>query len=261
MNENMKGQNTLYVVIGVATLVVAIIGATFAYFSAQATAGSGIIQGGTNDVGGALTLEVNRLIFFDSENPAKPSSDELIPADFNLTENTADVTAINGVLTSKCVDNSYTGCHVYKISAHSTQEVAAKLLLQKFTVDNATDKDSWSYIVYKGTDTTEDNVTSSATATEIITSTPGTFASSDLATSEGTDAPFGRTVADITMKAYNEEDPTTVYDYYLLIYLANKKVAQNNTEDPENNGVGRYSGSVLLDAGSGSGLVASFNHS
>ena len=34
MEENKKGANTLYAVIGIATLVVAIIGATFAYFSA-----------------------------------------------------------------------------------------------------------------------------------------------------------------------------------------------------------------------------------
>lgn len=36
MEENKKGANTLYAVIGIATLVVAIIGATFAYFSATA---------------------------------------------------------------------------------------------------------------------------------------------------------------------------------------------------------------------------------
>ena len=49
--EEKKGQGTLYLVIGIATLVVAIIGATFAYFSAQATAEGDKIQGGTNNVG------------------------------------------------------------------------------------------------------------------------------------------------------------------------------------------------------------------
>lgn len=43
--EEKKGQGTLYLVIGIATLVVAIIGATFAYFSAQATSADKI-QGG-----------------------------------------------------------------------------------------------------------------------------------------------------------------------------------------------------------------------
>ena len=60
--KEKKGQGTLYLVIGIATLVVAIIGATFAYFSAQATSADKV-QGGTNtDLSTALTLNVNLYI-------------------------------------------------------------------------------------------------------------------------------------------------------------------------------------------------------
>jgi len=44
--ENNKGRGIFYGVIGVATLVVAIIGATFAYFSAQATTNNDAITAG-----------------------------------------------------------------------------------------------------------------------------------------------------------------------------------------------------------------------
>jgi len=40
--------------------IVAIIGATFAYFSAQASTKDGDISGGTSDVGAALSLNVTR---------------------------------------------------------------------------------------------------------------------------------------------------------------------------------------------------------
>ena len=53
MEENKRGANTLYLVIGVATLVVAIIGATFAYFTASAENDGDQITGQTSNVGNA----------------------------------------------------------------------------------------------------------------------------------------------------------------------------------------------------------------
>ena len=58
--ENKNGQGIFYGVIGVATLVVAIIGATFAYFSASVTGNGDNIEGNTANVAGDLSLEVER---------------------------------------------------------------------------------------------------------------------------------------------------------------------------------------------------------
>ena len=59
--NNRKGPGVFYAVMGVATLVVAIIGATFAYFSAAATAeGDEIIGQTNNDLASALSLNVQR---------------------------------------------------------------------------------------------------------------------------------------------------------------------------------------------------------
>ena len=59
--EEKKGQGTLYLVIGIATLVVAIIGATFAYFSAQASTGAEDIKGGTLDIKQSFSVEAVRV--------------------------------------------------------------------------------------------------------------------------------------------------------------------------------------------------------
>ena len=70
MEENKKGANTLYAVIGIATLVVAIIGATFAYFSASQT--NSDITGTTAEAGG-LTIEA-KLITDNIESVKKNGS-------------------------------------------------------------------------------------------------------------------------------------------------------------------------------------------
>ena len=57
--NNRKGSGVFYAVVGVATLVVAIIGATFAYFSASQTNNT-VITGQTSEAAN-LALEVTNL--------------------------------------------------------------------------------------------------------------------------------------------------------------------------------------------------------
>ena len=76
MENNGKG--IFYGVIGVATLIVAIIGATFAYFSATVSGNGSDITGTTLNVSGtALSLEVNKVTFSGTTAP----SNDLVPAD------------------------------------------------------------------------------------------------------------------------------------------------------------------------------------
>lgn len=58
MEENRKGTGVFYAVVGVATLVVAIIGATFAYFSASATNDTDVT--GTTAKGASLAIAITR---------------------------------------------------------------------------------------------------------------------------------------------------------------------------------------------------------
>lgn len=94
--NNRKGPGVFYAVVGVATLVVAIIGATFAYFSASAT--NNTVITGTTAEAANLGLEVTKL---DTANGG------LIPMKDDLAD--------KGVK-NNCVDsNGNTVCHVYQI--------------------------------------------------------------------------------------------------------------------------------------------------
>ena len=59
MEENRKGTGVFYAVVGVATLVVAIIGATFAYFSASATNDTDLK--GTTASGASLAIAITKV--------------------------------------------------------------------------------------------------------------------------------------------------------------------------------------------------------
>lgn len=114
MKENNKnnGRGIFYGVIGVATLVVAIIGATFAYFTASATA-SNNITGNMATISMGLTIE--KVI-----DPGKTTG--MIPMSNNMVE-----TAISGQQAgdkpvakdnnNTCVDdNGNAVCQIYKVT-------------------------------------------------------------------------------------------------------------------------------------------------
>lgn len=224
--NNRKGPGIFYAVVGVATLVVAIIGATFAYFSASAEGDTTTIQGGTNNtIGGALTVDVTRLNL--SPSPA-PASDSLVPADFGSNKAAADFVAadVNRALTAKCVSGGYTGCHVWKIVATTTQNVDhANLKLHLGLNTDMTDKSKWSYVVYSGTDSAATALGSKGTIT-------GTF-----------------TAADTTIDIHNNGALTTTAGatYYVMVFLNNEDNSQNTASDPKN-ATGSYTGSVALEA-------------
>ena len=238
MTENKKG-STLYVVLGVATLVVAIIGATFAYFSASANSTGDAITGQTdNDLASALSLTVEKVTFEDAE----ATSTNLVPTNLEASEN-----GVNSAVTSKCVSSGYTGCHLYKITASSTKDLAnASVRLTALNVD-AKDTASWKYIIY-----TNDGSNNSV----------GTLVAdgaNDFATFNTTYVGEGKTGFDMNNNGPVEAG-TPVY-YYLMIYLANKpeNVQNPSDKDNEHNGTGTYNGTVSMDVLGGK-VVATFSN-
>ena len=129
MENNGKG--IFYGVIGVATLIVAIIGATFAYFTASAT-NNETIQGNAATVG--LNLTVEKVSDGDKGLvPQKPG------APLTSAMKGVDATANSG--DDSCIDaNGNTVCQVYKITVENTGSAEAKLngtlTLEKSTVTN-----------------------------------------------------------------------------------------------------------------------------
>ena len=223
--ENKNGQGIFYGVIGVATLIVAIIGATFAFFSAQASTNYvNNIEGNTLDLAGALSVSVTRLTFGE----ATASSTSLVPATIAVDGSSVPTTAgITAALEANCEKGGYTGCHVYKIEAESSETVtAASINLETLTTTAASNKTDWKYVIYTGTD---------SSATGIVTGGNGSM---DLAEPFDMHAGAGLTA----------ETPVT---YYLMIYLAedNDTEAQNSGET--NDATGGYTGTVTMTAGTG----------
>ena len=252
--EEKKGQGTLYLIIGIATLVVAIIGATFAYFSAQATSADKI-KGGTSNVGTSLNLTVDRVLFGAE---AGDNYNNLVPAQLTLSND-----GIAKVVNNKCVASGYTGCHLYKITASSNQTLqAADLLLQSFKTENVTDTSAWKFVVF-----TADEATSEAGTTYTVKSlVTGTEAAQDFKTSDATKdaitAPYGYNIHKSEQGASAGMTANKAYDYYLLIYLADNDQIQNpgaeDTDNQQHSATGTYSGSVVLNAAGGK-VVANFN--
>lgn len=114
MNEqkNKNGRGIFYGVIGVATLVVAIIGATFAYFTATASAG------GNNTITGNMAtitfnLTVDKVTRFDEQKGG------MIPMSNNMVD--AALAQGSGNAANVCVDdNGNAVCQVYKITVTNT---------------------------------------------------------------------------------------------------------------------------------------------
>lgn len=216
MNEenNRKGPGIFYAVVGVATLVVAIIGATFAYFSAQAPVTGDNITGGTNnDLVSALSVTVTRV----NKTVTAANSIDLVPANIDGT-----VETVNNAVKANCEANGYTGCHLYKIEAQSTQSVAnASILLSSLTVDSKA-KTNWAYAIYTGTDTSATKVVNTGS---LNVTTP------------------------VDMHANAALTANTPVTYYLIVYLKNVDSAQNAGDASDETGT--YTGTVTMNAAGG----------
>ena len=218
--ENRNGQGIFYGVIGVATLVVAIIGATFAYFNATATTNYvNNIAGNTLDISSnALSISVTKLTFTGANAPVG-----LVPATIANTSGTPTLAGINQALNAKCEKGGYTGCHVYKIQASSTTNIAeAEINLKTLTTTNTKNKSDWKYVIYKGTD---------SAASSIVTT-----GSMDLASA-------------YNMHATDKTLSSTPVIYYLMIYVAEDSGVQNDSG--ANDATGSYTGTVELTAAGG----------
>lgn len=248
--NNRKGPGVFYAVVGVATLVVAIIGATFAYFSAQATATGENITGKTNEqLASALSVTVNKLEWSDNGGAI---SNDLVPASFDDSTTAKDLTTkqVQGALNAKCVNAGYTGCHLYKIQANTTQTVANASILLDLSVE-ATVKDNWRYTVFTATGgKVGDETDPTLTVTGFPTVANGT-AQGSLATPVS-----GLDIHNNASMTAGTADTAPSNTYYLLIYLANIDSAQNGVEGGTDE-TGTYTGTVTMNAAGGQ-VKASF---
>lgn len=241
--NNRKGPGVFYAVVGVATLVVAIIGATFAFFSASATAETNV-TGGTLDIAGTFSVDVTKL----SKVDGKAKSDMLVPAKFGNNETlttTNAVAAVTSALTSKCEEanenGGYTGCHIWKVTAKTGQDLATANLTLNITAPKGS---NWSYVVFKNTtDLTALDGTTGTVSLSASSNAVGKFTTSGTSVDMHNGAAMSAAVGDGVSATY-----------YIMVYLQNTTGSQNKDATDE---TGTYNGTVTFSAAGGE-VTASF---
>lgn len=239
--NNRKGTGVFYAVVGVATLVVAIIGATFAYFSASADAATEITGGTNNNLASALSIKVYEVTWSD----AGVTSHDLVPATFSgATTGTLGVRDINGAINAKCVSNGYTGCHLWKIEANTNQTLAnASVLLDLST--NASVKTNWRYAIF----TASDFIAGHSDMTGLAANALATVDASHQAQGTLENAITGLDMHNNSKMEQGTVDTEPSSTYYLLIWLNNTSgAAQNEASSSE---TGTYTGTVSMNAAGG----------
>lgn len=116
MNENNNGRGLFYGVIGVATLIVAIIGATFAYFSVSANIAN------KNDIAGS-TVELSETTITGTLTRETASTVSMVPL------KTADLQkGITGEGGQQCIDaNGAKVCDIYTLTINNTSNAPVSL--------------------------------------------------------------------------------------------------------------------------------------
>lgn len=274
MEENKKGANTLYAVIGIATLVVAIIGATFAYFSA--TAKNAEIQGTTAEAGG-LTIEAKQITDNTNNNiiplnlitnqTLKPeSTDQFVDSEDQFEK----------AMTNKCKDSLGNNiCTVYKVvvanqSKTATIQVQGKLNLSSptknmyWTLIDATTKEEQVGGDEPATTVTRlDTATAKADFTKVKQGIDGNTTYDPAKTVEIGEEPNKTTInAAKSVSLTGTEGSNSTATFYVLVWLEETGAEQQDDDASKVDAVKSYTGNITFDAvdaqGHKSGVTATF---
>ena len=135
--DRNNNQGIFYAVIGIATLVVTIIGATFAFFSASASSDAGAVNTG------AATISLG---FTDDDDGIK---DSLVPIDETLPR----FASVVGAATNDCKDdNGNNICSVYQFTISNPSTTASQRIYVTLT-PTTNEFANLHYAVFKGNDT------------------------------------------------------------------------------------------------------------
>ena len=245
-----NGRGIFYGVIGVATLIVAIIGATFAYFTASTSTNPGDITGQTQaGLAEALDVSAEEVTFADPG----VNSHNLVPAKFGVgLADPSKITAndIQGALRAKCANAGYTGCHLWKVTASSTQTVDNASIILSMTV-TAADKEQWGYAIF-----TSNNINDTSNVVNdpsTITITPATVnnATDNSALTDGWKGAIGEGVSNLDFHANAGLTANTSVNYYILVFLNDLEKGQNEAGQDTVDATGTYSGTVSMNAAGG----------
>ena len=148
--ENNNGKGIFYGVIGVATLVVAIIGATFAFFASQASGNNGAAAANSANVSGTLEVAQDDQYIASDLIPASPAT---VLASFAQEKDGEGNKGKCRGASAANKEGNYGMCSYYTFTIKNTSDVATTVYLSLKTDTNTFDS-SFKYCVYEGTTTT-----------------------------------------------------------------------------------------------------------
>ena len=165
MEENRKGPGVFYAVVGVATLVVAIIGATFAYFSASTTNKTDVT--GSTASGASLSMAITRV----SDAGTAANMIPMLTTDLQK--------GVTGTESKSCIDaNGNTVCQVYKITVTNGSADIGINVKGTMNLTSTAKNMKWQVLT--------DAKTVNADATTVAQGTAGTIVDNQALTASGT---------------------------------------------------------------------------
>lgn len=228
-NNNNNGRGIFYGVIAVATLIVAIIGATFAYFTATAN-NVGTVQGEAAVAGLDLSVE---LMSTEAVGPMVPQGEAGLQSAVVGIDKTPDDGQNNPVA---CVDaNNNTVCKVYKITV-TNKGSSATVLTGTLNI---------TAVAAEG-EGTNPNVFTNLKWAELTGSETGTV---------GTTHPTSETTLASSLKLQASDGDASDNDvatYYVVVYI-NEIGSSQNDEDK-----GQFTGTVEFSSAAGTGVTSTF---
>ncbi len=220
--ENNNGKGIFYGVIGVATLVVAIIGATFAYFASATQGNNGAAAANSANVSGTLEITQDGQYVAPDLIPASPKTV------LDSFAQTGDATANTGKCRGASAANhngNYGMCSYYTFTIKNTADVATTVYLSLKTDNNNFDN-SFKYCVYEGTTT--------AKVTKECKVVPANAAEEEFAT-------------------VNLEATSGTKQYTMILYY------ENTDQDQTGTGSGKaYAGTVKASTSSGENKIVGY---
>lgn len=237
--ENRKGSGIFLGVVSVATLVVAIIGATFAYFSASVSSNEGAI--------GATAYEFDvKVTEIKMIQPGKVDNlGGIIPMNVNTQVSGKGMLlyALNDAA-QKCVDsNNYQVCALYEatLSNGGSKDVTLNLTVKTDTNVAGSGGEAFSDLTFQALNGTTDAYTLNGDAKTLMTTA-------------------GQSV-DITGVTVNIPAKTTDYKHYFVVYLNEPRNEENTGEKDQSKQMGaKYTGSLVYTTSQGGNrLTGTFN--
>ena len=237
--ENRKGSGIFLGVVSVATLVVAIIGATFAYFSASVSSEEGAIDATAYE----FAVKVTEIKMIQPGNVN--SLGGIIPMNVNTQVSGKGMLlyALNDA-TNKCVDsNNYQVCALYEatLSNGGNQEVTLNLDVKTNTNEAGSGGEAFSDLTFQALNGTTDAYTLNGDAKTLK-------------------AIAGESV-EITGVTVTIPAKTTDYKHYFVVYLNEPRNEENTGEKDQSKQMGaKYTGSLVYTTSQGGNrLTGTFN--